>query len=174
MPKVTLSISQLRCLESPIRLELLRVLIDLKSANVSQISKFIGRSPATTMYHLDLLQRAKLVKSVGKRPSKHKPETWFAPVAFQFVLPKGNTKTLQQINHKSILNNLKHTSNLFKKISIVDANVLIINRQVRLSNKNLKAFYKMIETASEFADKNKDPNGKLIQCLSFAFIIPNR
>ena len=58
-----------------------------RKSDIPQIAERMGRPASALYYHVRLLEKVGLVKHVGERPGRKRPEALYAPVAPRIALP---------------------------------------------------------------------------------------
>jgi len=73
-------------LRSPLRLEILGLFTGGVPLAIADMARLMGRTPGSLYYHVDLLERARLLKRTGTRPKGKRWEALFFPAASRFEL----------------------------------------------------------------------------------------
>lgn len=82
---------QMNVLASPVRQELLDVMARMGTVSLTQVGSVLGRPSDGLYYHVRLLERAGLVKSMGTRMRRGRPEALFRAAAPEFALRYGSS-----------------------------------------------------------------------------------
>ncbi len=77
---------QRRAISSPIRMEMIGLFADGGPMSVATIAERMGRPATAIHYHVRVLEKAGLLKRVGKKQSGRRPEALFVPVADLFKM----------------------------------------------------------------------------------------
>ena len=84
---------QRRALASPLRLELIGLFVEREALSVAQIAQRMGRPATAIYYHVQLLEKAGLLRRAGERRSGRRGETLYRPAAERFEMDMDeNTK----------------------------------------------------------------------------------
>ena len=77
---------QRRAVASPLRLELFGLFTDGEPLSVATIAERMGRPATALHYHVRVLEKAGLLRRVGRRQSGRRPEALYLPVADAFKM----------------------------------------------------------------------------------------
>ena len=77
---------QKKAVASPLRLELLGLFIDRKALSVAEMAERMGRSATGIHYHVRVLEKAGILRRVGRQRSGRRPEALYKPVADVFKM----------------------------------------------------------------------------------------
>jgi DNA-binding transcriptional ArsR family regulator len=77
---------QRRAITSPLRMELMGLFTDGDPLSVATIAERMGRPATAIYYHVRVLEKAGLMRRVGKKQSGRRPEALYFPVADLFKI----------------------------------------------------------------------------------------
>lgn len=77
---------QRRAISSPLRMELIGLFTDGAPLSVATIAERMGRPATAIHYHVRVLEKAGLLRRVGKKQSGRRPEALYLPVADLFKM----------------------------------------------------------------------------------------
>ena len=77
---------QRRAISSPLRLELMGLFMEREPLSVATIAERMGRPATALHYHVGVLEKAGLLRRVGRRQSGRRPEALYLPVADAFKM----------------------------------------------------------------------------------------
>jgi len=77
---------QRRAISSPLRMELIGLFTDGEPLSVATIAERMGRPATAIHYHVRVLEKAGLLRRVGRKPSGRRPEALYLPVADLFKM----------------------------------------------------------------------------------------
>ncbi len=77
---------QKKAVASPLRMEILGLFVDRKPLSVAEIAQQMGRTATGIHYHVGFLEKAGLLRRVGRQKSGSRPETLYEPVADVFKM----------------------------------------------------------------------------------------
>jgi predicted transcriptional regulator len=77
---------QKKAVASPLRLELLGLFVDRKPLSVAEIAARMGRPATGIHYHVRVLEKAGILRRVGRQRSGPRPEALYEPVADLFKM----------------------------------------------------------------------------------------
>ena len=77
---------QRRAISSPQRLEMMGLFTDMEPLSVATIAERMGRPATAIHYHVRVLEKAGLLRRVGRKQSGRRPEALYLPIADPFKM----------------------------------------------------------------------------------------
>lgn len=173
----TLNSQQLACLASPIRNQTFMTLRRMGTASARELAEEMGRTPASTHYHVKELLAAGLIREQGRRPTARKPEAIYEPVEKTYQLPNLREQPeLASITRRAVTAGLRSTIRGYEAAAAkaqedqsLREYMHVIRAAVRLSPDDAQAFMAMIESASKFAREHDTRDGVRLHWSSLVF-----
>lgn len=154
---------QIKAYVHPTRIMLLRLLAK-ERRTISSIAKENGVHPANITHHFRLLEKAGLIRLVGKRDTGKNLERYYRAIAYNFIVRPEAKHGRKDTNKKALaLSILKdNLSVAIKTVKDDDGdNVLALLNVTRLTPEDVKKLMKRLNgVVSEFR-KYDSPDGKL-------------
>lgn len=156
--------SQLKCMTSPVRAEILSSLVALGDLSVRELGRQLGRDPNGLYYHIRLLMKAGLIVEVGKYEGEAREEMIIGRVAKRIQAPAEGSdiyyaylkKTAQTYLRQSIRETnrfIDSTKNNSKHFELGD----LQRRSFRLPPEKVVELKQRLLQVLKWAEKQSDP-----------------
>ncbi len=84
--KLLRTATERRAIASPLRLELIGLFVDGEPRSAAQIGERMGRPTTAIHYHVRVLEKAGILRRVGRQRSGRRPEALYLPAADMFKM----------------------------------------------------------------------------------------
>lgn len=146
-------------------------------ASARELAEEMGRTPASTHYHVKELLAAGLIREQGRRPTARKPEAIYEPAEKTYQLPNlVEHPELAPITRRAVAAGLRNTIRGYEAAATkaqedhdLRAYMQLIRAAVRLSPDDAQTFMELIEKASRFAREHDSKVGVRLHWSSLVF-----
>ncbi len=156
--EVRLSESQLRCLVSPVRKQLLSTFLLDGPCTVLEASTRLGRPTKSLYYHVRAMLGAGLLRRAGARGAGRLEEVLFDTAADRFLLdPEARSSGYRAQAARSVEATLRLASREYSRASETGSEVFVVRVSTRLSESDRDEVRRRLRSLIEFAKERDDP-----------------